>query len=246
MATPRHLQTDPIREAIIDFRVLGAESRSEKDFAAIKSALAQEFPKSDEKRRVEAKIEFRGNKFVADSSDVGFHGLFLKTQDELTIAQFRPDGFTVNRLRPYPGWDTILPLALRLWDEYVTVAKPRAVTRIALRFINALEVPLLEGRDFSVYLAAPPAVPPELPQQLSAFNSRVTIVESNDVRVHVLQSLEEAVVDRMKMLLDIDAFKTGDITPDRDVIKTVLDHLRALKNRVFFSFLTETTVRVYE
>lgn len=69
-------------------------------------------------------MEFKEGKIVANRQDQGFLGLFLKAADELTIAQFRPDGFTVNRLRPYTGWSAILPEVLELWDIYVRVAKP--------------------------------------------------------------------------------------------------------------------------
>ncbi len=48
---------------------------------------------------------------------------FSKTPDRLNVAQFRRDGFTFNRLRPYTKWEEIRPEALRLWQLYTAKAK---------------------------------------------------------------------------------------------------------------------------
>ena len=68
--------------------------------------------------------------------------MFLRSQDDLTVAQFRADGFTMNRLKPYTGWAMLLPQVLDLWDAYVTVAQPAHVARVALRYINRLDLSL--------------------------------------------------------------------------------------------------------
>ena len=69
----------------------------------------------------------------------------LKSHDGLSIAQFRIDGFTYNRLRPYPSWEDILPEAIRLWRIYVATVVPEGIARAAVRYVTALNCRLPAG-----------------------------------------------------------------------------------------------------
>jgi uncharacterized protein (TIGR04255 family) len=142
MPFPRPLSRDPIQEAVFDFRASGTAITSGAEFEKVGSLLSTSFPKLEVRRKLATKIEFNEGKLVTTNEDEGFFGLFLKSDDDQTIAQFRPNGFTLNRLKPYTGWDSLLPRVLELWDTYVSIAKPEHVSRIALRYINRLDVPV--------------------------------------------------------------------------------------------------------
>jgi uncharacterized protein (TIGR04255 family) len=169
----------------------------------------------------------------------------MQTEDELLLAQFRVDGFTLNRLRPYTSWDDLRPVALELWRVYLDAARPEALVRLALRYIN--EVALPSGTwEFSDYLRAAPSLPPEAPQDVAAFFSKVTAVEPDGQnKVHIGQKLRHAGAGPF-YVLDIDAFRDGDWDPSDSSIPEVLDDLRRLKNLVFFSMLTERTLHLFE
>ena len=72
----------------------------------------------------------------------------------------------------YGNWEDMSKVAKELWEIYLTVAKPQAVSRIAVRYINSLPIPLPIG-DFSEYLNVPPVVPEGLPQTLASVASRM-------------------------------------------------------------------------
>ena len=173
---------------------------------------------------------------------------FSKTSDEKTIVQFRADGFTFNRLRPYTSWEGIFPQAFELWGLYCSVAKPEVVTRLAVRYINRIELP--SGPvSMEKFFRAAAVIPPELPQTISGFLTRVTIHDSEtDMAAHIAQALEAGATGKQAAaILDIDAFLQREFANMGDpAIKQTFNRLRELKNRIFFNSLPEQTLRRFE
>lgn len=248
MLRVRHLRNAPITEAIIDFRVKARASFRAEEFAALKPRLADRFPKPDERQGVEATFRIvAGRGQPPTIQDLGLQGYFFKTSDEKSIAQFRTDGFTFNRLRPYTSWEEIFPLAMELWELYRDVANPEAVTRLAVRYINHIPLPPTLS-DFAQYLRAAPVIPPELPQHVSRFLTRVTIHDpTQKLAAHVAQALETNTATRtITVILDIDAYKEVDSDPTDAAIEATFEGLRAFKNQIFFSSLTDEALRMFE
>src|SRR5439155_20169394 len=142
MPATRHLQNAPITEAIIDFRVKTRSDLRAEDLATVKDRLSNRLPKVEEMRGLQATIQvLKGQGQPPVVQDLGLQGYFFKSQDEKVISQFRIDGFTFNRLRPYTSWEDIFPQAMELWRLYLEVAKPLAVMRLAVRYINHILLP---------------------------------------------------------------------------------------------------------
>jgi uncharacterized protein (TIGR04255 family) len=76
------------------------------------------------------------------------------------------DGFAMSRLAPYENWNAVRDEARRLWDIYRSIAKPSKLIRLAVRYINRIDMPLPLG-DFKDYLRTVPDVSPDLPQGLA-------------------------------------------------------------------------------
>lgn len=133
----------------------------------LQSEIHDQFPKM-EKRRL-GRWEFRFPPAQPPAfEELGLQGVFFTSEDDKQTAQLRVDGFTLNRLKPYPNWDDLFSQAKMLWTLYIGVAQPVAVTRLALRYINHIQLPR-ETEDLSRYLRVPPQVPAELPQDVGAF-----------------------------------------------------------------------------
>ena len=248
MPAVRHLRNAPITEAILDFRVQSRPEFLVEEFATLKKQLATRFPVVDEQRGLEATIPMAGGKGQPSVRQLGLQGYFFKTQDLKTIAQFRVDGFTYNRLQPYTSWGELFPEALALWREYCNVAAPRVTTRLALRYINRIPLPS-PPFEFERYLQAAPLIPPELPQAVSAFLTRITIHDAAaNVAAHISQALEnDPQTGRLSVIFDADAFKEGEIAPnDNSEIMAVFEALHSLKNKIFFNGLTEECLRQFE
>ena len=248
MAEPRHLEHAPITEALIDFRVKAwAGFRAEK-FANLRGRLAARFPKVEERRGLQATfgvIQRKGQPPVME--DLGLQGYFFKASDEKTIAQFRVDGFTVNRLHPYTSWEKLFPEAMDLWRLYASFSKPEVITRLAVRYINRIVLPPgamlpLSTNLLRKYLEAAPVIPPEVPQSISGFLTRVTVHDpKTEINAHVAQALEtNAPGQQLVVILDIDAFKQREFTIDDPAIEQTFVQLRAFKNLIFFNSLSDS------
>ncbi len=247
MPEPRHLRSAPITEAIIDFRVKARPGLQAEEFSALKGRMANLFPKVDERRDFRAEFQAGPEGPRASAHDLGLQGYFYRSDDEKNIAQFRVDGFTFNRLKPYTSWESLFPFAMDLWRTYCDFARPEVVVRIALRYIN--HVPLPPSLvDFDDYLRAGPVIPPELPQHLSGFLTRITIHDiERDLAANVSQALETNVAtQKMTVILDIDAYRQHEYATDDPAIEETFQELHAFKNRIFFNALTDQTLRQFE
>ncbi len=251
MAKPRHLKNAPIVEAIIDLRVKLPSTFDITRFSSLRERLRDDYPKMEQTQQIQFEFQVRGKQFQQTLKDKGLEGYFFKSDDSKNVAQFKRDGFTFSRLQPYTEWDTVLAEAKRLWKSYVTKASPELVTRIAVRYINRMNIPLPVD-DFAEYLTAPPTVPNTLPQAVSLFMTRVTICdEERGIFANITQALQKgAKPDFITIILDIDVYKPQDKSMtggfEESKIWPTFEQLRELKNRIFFDSITEKTARLFE
>ncbi|PWH17306.1 MAG: hypothetical protein DDG58_08190 [Ardenticatenia bacterium] len=57
------------------------------------------------------------------------------------LVQVGPHLLAVNHLKPYPTWQEFLPLIRKGFDAYCSVAHPKNIQRIGLRYVNCIEIP---------------------------------------------------------------------------------------------------------
>jgi uncharacterized protein (TIGR04255 family) len=246
MAIPRHLRKAPITEALFDVRVKTRTGFDAQTFLNLKSQLSARYPHVNEHRGVE--MEFRREDMPKPRiQDLGMRGVFFRSNDRTTIAQFRIDGFTFNRLSPYTSWEELFPEFLGLWDLYRQTAEPERAVRLAVRYINRIPIPIGE-RKLERFLVAPPMIPADLPQDMRGFLSRITLVEPFDeFEATVAQALEPTVSDvQAAIILDVDVHTEGSYPVAGETIAELFKRFREFKNRVFFSFLKEDTIKEFE
>lgn len=239
------LKNAPITEALIDIRVkLPSEFEAEK-LDAIYDSIKDKYPIKQEQKISEVKLEPKAEELVKSSGAI-INGYRYISSDKKQILQTRLDGFTFSRLYPYIKWSDLRDEAFRLWELYKNIASPESITRVAVRYINNLNIPL-PIRDFGDYLSAPPIVPDELPQGVSSFLTRVVIPEpSIGANAIITQALEQIVSDTAPIILDIDVFKLQpNGIEDKDAWET-LGKLRNLKNKIFFNSITDSLKETYK
>lgn len=248
MAKQRHLINAPIVEALIDIRAKLPKSFEVEKFKSLKDRLHETYPKVEERRLFSGGFEIQKGKTSQFSKDMGLHGFFFKTEDELYVAQFRVDGFTFSRLKPYTSWEEVLPIARRMWSLYVEIGSPEFITRIAVRYINQLKIPF-QFEQFSEILEAPPTLPEGVPDKVSSFLTRQVVHDPvTGIAVNFIQALEGRTPDEQNIvvLLDIDAYKLQDFEPNDERVFQEFETLRTMKNRFFFNSITERIVRLFE
>lgn len=246
MASIRPLRNPPITEALIDFRVSTREGFRAEEFLSLKDRLHREFPIADEQRWSEARIEFRQGPPTLLGADLGLRGVLFRSADKLNVAQFRVDGFTFNRLKPYTAWEAIRPEAQRLWELYVETARPENIVRLALRYINHLLLPTNLG-GLARFLTAPPLLPSRYPPQLRGYLSRLVVGKpQSETAANVIQAVENPQQDSLTALIDIDVYMQQELPCQDRRLTELLEELRIVKNEIFFDTVTEVALRLYE
>ena len=248
MIAPRHLRNAPITEAVVDLRVKLPDDLSFEKLALVNDSIVSRYPKRKERRKYEGKVEFRiGEPPKQTTVDKGPDGYIYTSEDDKQVVQFRLDGFTFSRLKPYETWENLRDEAHKLWQLYVKFSSPEFITRVALRYINNLNIPL-PIKDFAEYLVAPPTVPAQLPQGVGSFLTRIVTTEPKlGASAIVTQALEPLTQkDFAPIILDIDVFKTGQFDIEKRETWDILEGLHNLKNEIFFSSVSEKGLRLYE
>jgi uncharacterized protein (TIGR04255 family) len=249
MAEQRHLARAPITEAIVDFHVEVMEGA---DASAIDAATIE---REIGYRRIGPLVasEFgitvdSGAKPSISQEAVRTLGSRFHSADDKYVAQLTLQGFTFSRLTPYQDWPTLLSEARRVWDVYVRCIKPRAVSRVATRFINDLRLPMREGSRFGEYLASDLGLSDPAFRLVSSFLLQYDGTDSEtQATVRCTQALRPGKYEGvLPVIIDIDVYRVQRFSFDDGAYWTYLDRLREVKNRVFFSLLTETCVRLYE
>ncbi len=174
-------------------------------------------------------------------------GSRLESGNPPHVLQCRTGGFTFSRLSPYGCWDELRAAAKAEWDLFLAIAPPFVINRIAVRYINELQLPL-PFKDFEEFLSCAPDVPPDLPPAVSSFLQRVVIPDpENDCTSIVTQALEALapLTKHVPVLLDIDVSRTVEIeSANSERIWQGLDQLRVQKNRMFFAHITDKMVEL--
>ena len=238
----------PITEALIDFRVQAVEGLANEKLEEAARRVEREYPTRVAIKTVEAKLDVGGG-VLKPAFTHAEAGVVVKSRDERTQAQFRPNGFTLNRLEPYTSWEEIFPDTKRLWRLYVEFAQPLVVVRLAARYINRLTLPL-PVTDLRNYLIEPPRVPATLPQTVIAYLTRLVIHDARFQHSAIMTQSSEANPtdpEHATILLDIDAFKNVTFkTTEQDEIDRVLSDLHDFKNNIFFGSITQRASELFE
>lgn len=244
-----HLSKAPIVEAVIDFRVNLPSDFKLELLHPMRAWLTESYPDVEEQQIIEQMIKQEPGQAAEFSTRVsGIHGYRLRSKAGIDVIQLRRDGFTFSRLHPYTKWDEVFNEAWRVWTMYAEAAKPLEISRIAVRYINRMPLPLPLS-DPGEYLNAPPMIAEGWPSNLRTFLSRIVLHEpESNVSVNITQALEGQASGgqtKVALLFDIDAYQDVSLPADDVTIRERFAKLREMKNRVFFKGLTHKTIDLF-
>lgn len=233
-----HLSKAPIVEAALDIRVVPSVKWDE---TALQSELKQrlpDFPKVEIVREARVQIVPPGQPGKPVFEDVGCVGLKLHSNDNLHITQFNKGAFVFSRLKPYADWGKFSQEALRLWAIYCELLKPTEVRRIGLRFINRIVIKR-ETVEVADYYKYPPESLKDLNWPLAGYlHHDVMQVPETPYSVNLIKTVQ-SVPGEMGLILDIDVFMQSQFNYDELRIIECLEEMRWIKNKIFFSSITE-------
>ncbi|MGR3310872.1 MAG: TIGR04255 family protein [Candidatus Brocadiales bacterium] len=237
----------PIAEAILDIRVLLPKEVDLAKLETFHDYIKERFPKKQERISFKVDIELlpKGPGSLGTSNEPD--GYRFESPDGEKIVQARLDGFTFNRLKPYENWEVFRSEAHELWDFYFQLTNPTKITRIALRYINRIEIPL-PMKDFKEYILTTPEVAPKLPQALSHFFMQLEIPDPDTQATAIItQTMKKPTENqRLPLILDIDVFRKGNYIGNESKMWNEFEKLRTFKNDVFFNSITEKTKELFK
>jgi uncharacterized protein (TIGR04255 family) len=239
MSTELHYSRSPLTEAVIDIRVELPDDISLEILSGIQSGQEALYPTRRDHFFIEGQLSIDPDQPPA-SATRSHRGYTFSSEDGRHVLQINLDGFAFSRLAPYDNWESFRGEARRLWQIYRSVTRPKSVTRLAVRYINHLNLPL-PVNDFKEYLRTTPEVSPDLPQGLSNYFMQLQIPQED---LRALLILNETLLppqseDSATVLLDIDIFRDTDVPGDEEGIWSFFEQLRTRKNQVFEACITE-------
>ena len=201
----------PISQALIDVQVAVGKPLDMARLAALPPEIAVNFQ--------QLTPLFIGNAFLDmqtgqpprfDAHQVGY--AMQGRENHRFGLQTRGDGLTVSRMEPYEKWENLRDEFNRIWDWYKGVVEPNGITRLAVRYVNIIDLPLPFG-DFREYLRTTPEVGSGLPAGLSGFAMQLQIPQLDLPGMIIFN---EALVSPRKpnvasVIVDIDVFQTQGI-----------------------------------
>ena len=247
---PRHYPRAPITEALIDIQVDLPPGFAPGQLEQFHVSIASEYPIKRKGFEVQVQGEFGESQAGPARTTQTLRGFAFGSADGTQVVQVRRDGFTFSRLSPYETWERLRTEARRLWEFYRSEFNPVQMTRVAVRYINQINIPLPMG-DFADYLRTTPQVSPDLEQGLSNFFMRLEQPQ-DDIGAYLV--LTEAMVPAAALtpmatavcpvVLDIDVFgRDLKLTADKEVWD-FLELLRYRKNDIFEGCITDATRRL--
>jgi len=242
-----NLPNAPIVEAVIHWQARSETIQSHEQFYDhLKEQLA-DYPASHPEHEIKFQAEIGSEGMATNLSSPSWCGFRFNSDDELHIAQFKRDGFAFSRLKPYENWAQFEAEALRLWNIYLELAKPPEVQRLGVRFINLISP--IQTEQFTDLLTIPPKSPANMPMPIQGLMHKTTFdIPGHPYHLNVIQAMQPPIptqTEGLGLILDIDVFTTHALEPKEELLKHHLNEMRWIKDKAFFTFLTEDAIKKY-
>lgn len=240
---PLHYPNAPLTEAILDIRVKLPSEITPRQLKSVQVEEKKKYPRREEQLVVVGKMSV--GEQVGASAKQAVNGYRFISHDGRQIFQARIDGFTFNRLAPYETWESFRDEARRLWNVYRSIAKPQTITRLALRYINRLDLPL-PLKELKDYLHTIPEISPKMSREIHGYFMQLQLPQKDLGAMLILnQTLTPPPGPNLvSVILDFDLFCQENVPGmEQDVWKR-FEVLRKRKNEVFEACITNKTRRL--
>ena len=239
----------PIQEAIFDVRFKFSDSPSMDVLESVWKSLEETFPKKETIQNFQTKVEFNPTaKAPVVNSISEQYGLRLVSQDGSRVLQIKRDGMTFSRLNGYDGWEQFWTEATNLLSKYSDVCKPEYAERIALRYINSIQIPetIFKLED---YFLTVPQIGSTIQHSVLRFFSQVMIKDAASETLAIInQTINQPKREgETTVILDIDAFQESvRIEPSSDAIAQLIGQIKTFRTSIFEGSITEKTRNLFK
>ena len=247
MTAATHYPNAPITEAIIDLRVKPRADLHLEELEAVRAGEEDAYPRSNKIYQTEGTVTVQEGVPPSATAQHQVLGFKFTSEGGKSIWQSRLDGFTFSQLAPYANWEPFRDEGRRLWRLFRARSAPVAVERLAVRYVNRIDIPT-PSIDLKEYFRTSPEISPDLPQELAGYFMQLQLPQS-DLVGQVL--INQTIVpppreDVVSVVLDIDLIRAEDVPNTEEAIWDFFEKLHVRKNEIFEACITDKTRRLFE
>lgn len=241
------LSQPPLRELVIDIQVSTPPDFDASVLASVAKQLEKNYPIAEEQYVAQGQFLFKKGDFDGVKTERTLLGSVFKSKNGKNLVQFRSNGFTINKIKPYSSWEAEILKAKKLWPIYKDLAKPLGINRIAVRAINDIVLPNEAGKPDKLLKYHPRTPTINGGVTINNFVKRHQLSVRNNCTVNIVLAYEGKRSDHdVTFLLDIDIYKTDVSDLDDKSIWEQLDQMNDLKNEIFLNNLTQKGLEVFK
>ena len=248
MPTHRHYPRAPITEAIIDFRVAYGQNISLERLKKFGAEIRTDYPHEGSRDIFQSQITFDASPTTTQASSRSTVGYIFHSIDRRQAVQARLDGFTFSRFAPYQDWPHLVDETKRLWSLFVRVVQPTSVLRVAVRYINQINLPLKGGSlRFEDYLRTFPAIGIDNDVELEQFFVRLVMPQKDlSAQLILTEALLPPQEGHIGVILDVDLARENLALDVHSAdIWAMLETFRERKNLYFEASLTDASRELF-
>jgi uncharacterized protein (TIGR04255 family) len=188
-------------------------------------------------------LEASSEKASSAKVETVWEGRKLSSLDRADVLIFRRSALVCSRLAPYIGWEEFIPRAREAWTVCKKQAGTIELSRIGLRYVNRIDIPLQEGQIINAedYLKFVPKSPDGFTEPMTTF-----LVQSNrpmgvdDCNFMVLSStVPSPLISTLSIALDLDVSREMNVPNREDELWALIERMREHKNFVFETCITD-------
>lgn len=247
MSERKNYKKPPAVEAL--FETYFSETQSNLTlFGDFYQRIKNDYPTQKELKNVGFEMNFTHEIVQTKQLNQGAMMRFSR-EDDSELVQITQNLLTVNKLKPYSGYDVFKNSIQKALEHYLILSKPKYVERIGLRYINRISIPeknfILEDYfNFSINFSKEN----EGFSSISGILFKVQLTPKNESHklFITLSSIPSADEGKSEFILDIYDIFILQKEVSRDFILSVLDEAHRNVEYIFEGVITDSTRNIFE
>jgi uncharacterized protein (TIGR04255 family) len=237
----RQYKNPPIEEAVCEFTFASSASGQQLDLTLpgrLKMhPLMEEY--SGEPRAQTIQI-------VANNAPTLTFRAQLPTAEGSRLVSIGPNTLAMSILRPYDGWENFKLRIGRALDAFFEAISQFAVTRIGVKYVNRIVVPIASANP-TKFLTGLPAEDKISDTRLANFTQSSEFVRTDGIKLLVNQAtLQPRAPNTTEYLLDIDTIWDQKALENRAEIIAMVERLHDIEGAAFEALITNDARSLFD
>jgi uncharacterized protein (TIGR04255 family) len=237
-------ENPPVTEALCEFRFPSPQPWDWTVAGLLYGKIAEEFPIREQGNVVTASFDPAGNPI---GQQVQTSVRFM-SPERTEVVQLAPALLSIHQLKPYRSWDHFRSRILRILGIFRGEIEVESLNRIALRYIDRVELP--PGRqELNDYFRVMPHVPDPIPQVFQSFLTQLLIPYGENLEGGppeswlrlAFASVDPTTPNQFAVVLDVEVFSEDKTVPEIDGVADWIEVAHSRLEDAFEAAFTDKT-----